>query len=193
MSPLVKTIIAALAGMIFLYAPFLWCRCRDEDPISYGLSWQFDKKSLAECLAVTAAVLVPLTIISLYWPVEQLPRSSSLFRSLNLAAAGGGAAVIEEVFFRGWIQPLFRKKFRAFWTVVLTSAIFAASHVFVARLPFLVAVFFPGCVMGILRERHGNISTSTLFHFLGNIWAIWFAPLIWPNMVDIRHFLEALL
>ena len=193
MSPLMKMIIPTLVGMIFLYTPFLWCRYRHENTDLYGLSWKFDKTKLTEGLVVTAVVLIPLTVISLNWPIEDLPRHSSLGRSLNLVAAGLAAAIIEEVFYRGWIQPLFRKKLPAFWAIVFTSAIFAASHVFVARLPFLFAVFIPGCVMGFLRERHGNISTSTLFHFLGNLWAIWFAPLVWPNLAEIKHFLEALL
>jgi membrane protease YdiL (CAAX protease family) len=52
----------------------------------------------------------------------------------------------------------------------------------VARSLFLFAVFFPGCIMGFLRERHGNIATSTLFHGIANMWAIWFAPLKWPSL-----------
>lgn len=188
-----KMIIPTLVGMVFLYTPFLWCRYRHENPDLYGLSWRFDRRKTIECLLVTAIVLTPLTIISLHWPLEELPRHSTLGRTLNLVAAGLAAAIIEEVFYRGWVQPLLRRKLPAFWAIVVSSAIFAASHVFVARLPFLFAVFVPGCVMGFLRERHGNISTSTLFHFLGNMWAIWFAPLVWPNWPEIKQLLEALL
>jgi membrane protease YdiL (CAAX protease family) len=80
------------------------------------------------------------------------------------------------------MQPLFRKKFSAILSIIFTSAIFACSHVFVARAPFIFAVFFPGMIMGFLRERHGNISTSTLFHAAGNIWAIWFVPAHFPTL-----------
>jgi membrane protease YdiL (CAAX protease family) len=177
-----KNVIPTVVGLIFIYAPFLWCRLRHEQPESYGLSWRPDRRGLRECLIITALVLVPLTYVSLNWPLESLPRSSSLWRSLNLGASGIAAAVIEEIFYRGWIQPLFRKKFSALWSIAFTSALFALSHVFVASTPFLFAVFIPGCVMGFLRERHGNISTSTLFHAAGNLWAIWFAPLVWPSM-----------
>ena len=164
-----------------MYTPFIWCRYRREDPASYGLSWKFTPKSFRECLIVTTLVLIPLTIVAIHWPVESLPRHSSLYRTLNIGAAGLAAAFIEEIFYRGWVQPLFRKRFSAFWSIVMTSSIFAMSHVFVAQMPFLFAVFFPGCIMGFLRERHGNIATSTLFHGLANIWAIWFAPLQWPS------------
>ena len=177
-----KNILPTAAGLALVYTPFLWCRYRRETPESYGLSWRIDARSLAECLVVTAIVLVPLTLLSLNWPVESLPRQSAPMRTLNLAASGVAAAIIEEIFFRGWVQPLFRKKFSALLSVIFTSAIFALSHIFVAQTPFLFAVFFPGCVMGFLRERHGNIATATIFHGLGNLWAIWFAPLHWPSV-----------
>lgn len=170
------------AGLFFIYAPFLWCRWRKENPDDYGLYWQFTKKNFAETLVVTLSVLAILTIIALHWPFEHLPRHSAPLRTLNLAGAGLAAAVIEEIFFRGWIQPLFRKRFSAVAAIVLTGALFALAHIFVAQAVFLFAVFFPGCVMGFLKERHGNIATSTLFHALGNLWAIWFAPLHWPTL-----------
>jgi membrane protease YdiL (CAAX protease family) len=175
-------IIPTAAGIAFMGIPFLWCSLRRENPDSYGLSWKFESRNFAECLFITIVILAPLTIVSVYWPVESLPRHSSLGRSLNLAAAGVSAAIIEEIFYRGWLLPLFRKRFSAFWAIVFTSVLFALSHIFVAQTPFLFAVFFPGCVMGFLRERHGNISTSTLFHASANIWAIWFAPLRWPSI-----------
>jgi membrane protease YdiL (CAAX protease family) len=182
MNFVLKYVIPTAAGLAFVYTPFLWCRYRRESPESYGLSWKLDKRSFLECLAVTAAVLAPLTVISLNWPAENLPRYSAAMRTLDLAASGLAAAVIEEIFFRGWVQPLFRKRLSVFFSVVFTSAIFASAHIFVAQTPFLFAVFFPGCIMGFLRERHGNIATPTIFHGMGNLWAIWFAPLYWPTM-----------
>jgi membrane protease YdiL (CAAX protease family) len=175
-------LIPTLAGVALIGIPFLWCRVKREDPGSYGLYWKFERRSLIECLLITVVILLPLTIVSVNWPLESLPRHSNFSRSLYFATAGVSAAIIEEIFYRGWLLPLFRKRLSAFWAIALTSAIFAMSHIFVAQTPFLIAVFFPGCVMGFLRERHGNISTATLFHASGNIWAIWFAPMHWPTM-----------
>lgn len=167
---------------MLIYIPFLWCRYRREDPLDYGLSWKLEQKKVVECLIVTVAVLLPLTAIAINWPLERLPRQSGLWRTLDIGAAGLAAAIIEEIFFRGWVQPLFRKRFGALISISLTSALFALAHIFVAQTAFLFAVFFPGFIMGLLRERHGNISTSTIFHGLCNIWAIWFAPLKWPSL-----------
>jgi membrane protease YdiL (CAAX protease family) len=174
-------VIPTIAGVALMGAPFLWCRLRREAPEDYGISWKLEKKSFAELLVITAAVLLPLTIVSVNWPFESLPRHSTLWRSLNLMAAGTSAAIIEEIFYRGWLLPLFKKRLGAFWAIMFSSGLFALSHIFVADAIFLFAVFFPGCIMGFLRERHGNISTSTLFHAVSNIWAVWFAPLHWPS------------
>lgn len=169
-----------------MLVPFKWCERRGEDPDSYGLNWRIQRRQAVECAVATALILSALTLVSINWPYEQLPRHSTLGRTIDLALSGVGAAIIEEIFFRGWIYPLIRKKLSAWAAIVITSAIFAAAHIFVAQTIFLFAVFFPGVVMTIFRERHGNIGTATVFHACGNIWAIWFAPLVWPGSESLR-------
>jgi membrane protease YdiL (CAAX protease family) len=168
--------IAAIAGVCLVYTPFLWCGLRGEKPEDYGLSWKLSRKGAYECAAVTFLTLAVLTAASVNWPGEILPRRVSAAAALGMALNGAAAAVIEEIFFRGWVQPLLKKKFGAVAAIVFTGVLFALSHMFVAYAPFMIAVFFPGCIMGFLRERHGNISTCTLFHAAGNLWAVWFVP-----------------
>lgn len=168
-----------LIAAFLLYFPFVWCHFRKENPLSYGLTWKFSGKTLLECLATTFFVLVPLTVIAMNWPAESLPRSSPLARTLNLAGGGIAAAFIEEVFFRGWIQTLLRRRFLAPAAIGVTAAIFATAHLFMNPAIHSFAVFFPGVVMGILRERHGNIAAATGFHAMANVWAIWFSPSVW--------------
>ncbi|MDR0764443.1 MAG: CPBP family intramembrane metalloprotease [Synergistaceae bacterium] len=168
--------IPTVAGIFFACFPFLWCRARRESPESYGLRFAVSRGALRECAAVTFLILIPLTIVSVNWPGEDLPRRVGAARALKMAADGVGAALVEEIFFRGWLQPMLRKKFRAAAAVILTSAVFASAHVFVAQTSFMIAVFFMGCVMCGLRERHGDIAAPTLFHAAGNIWAVWFVP-----------------
>ncbi|MDR1137783.1 MAG: CPBP family intramembrane metalloprotease [Synergistaceae bacterium] len=168
--------VAAAAGICLVYTPFLWCRFKREKPEDYGLSWKLSREGIFECLIITCFVLAVLTGIAVNWPGENLPRRVAAFTAAGIAVNGVAAAIIEEIFFRGWIQPLFKKKFGAMMSILFTSMIFALSHVFVANAPFIFAVFFPGCIMGFLRERHGNVSTSTIFHAVCNFWAIWFVP-----------------
>ncbi|MDR3164535.1 MAG: CPBP family intramembrane metalloprotease [Synergistaceae bacterium] len=176
LAALLKNILPAAVGIFFACFPFLWCRARGESPESYGLRLGVSRAGFYECAAVTFLILTTLTLVSINWPGEDLPRRVGLTRALKMASDGAGAALVEEIFFRGWLQPMLRKKFRAAAAVILTSVVFAAAHVFVAQVSFMIAVFFMGCVMCFLRERHGDIATATLFHAAGNIWAIWFVP-----------------
>ncbi|GHV52474.1 hypothetical protein FACS1894216_08690 [Synergistales bacterium] len=190
---LTSYVIPAIIGMAFVCVPFYWCKVYGVDSEEFGLSWRASKANLTECLLITGAFLAPLTVISLHWPAESLPRTLYFGRALNLLVAGCSAAIIEEVFYRGWIQPLIRKKLGVIPSIIITSALFAVSHIFVAQTAFIFAVFVPGCVMAFLRERHGSIATSTVFHAAGNVWAIWFAPLEWPTKVWVIHKLMQLL
>lgn len=193
MNAIIKAVVPSLVGLALFYIPFIWCRYKKIDSAAFGLSWTSKRKNLVECLLLTAAILGGLTLISLNWPWESLPRRMSLRSIFNLGTAGLAAAIIEEVFYRGWLQQLLKKKLPVALAVILTSAIFASSHVFVAQAPFMIAVFFPGCIMGFLRERHGNIATSTLFHGLSNLWAIWYSPFVWPTMDWVMQKLSSLL
>jgi membrane protease YdiL (CAAX protease family) len=178
-------LIPALAGAALVLIPYIWCWRGGEQPEAYGLSWKFSRCGLVECASLTALILLVLTVVSMNWPGESLPRHSSLSRTAAMAVNGVSAAIIEEVFFRGWLQSMFRRRMGAVAAIAVTGAIFASAHVFVARAAFIVAVFFPGCVMGALRERHGNISTSTLFHATANLWAIWFVPRHFPSLNEL--------
>ena len=92
MSHLLRLILPTLVGAALVLIPFRWCAYRKEDPVTYGLSWRFEKRALFECLFITACVLIPLTYVSINWPYEELPRSSSFFRTVDIASAGLAAA-----------------------------------------------------------------------------------------------------
>lgn len=129
-----------------------------------------------ETLVVTAAVLAVLTAVALAWPWEELPRHRGLRSVAELAASGLAAAVIEETFFRGWLQPMFAKKLGPYAAIVAVNLIFAPVHLVAAPYWISLCTFFPGLVMGWLKYRHNSLLPPALFHFLGNVWAIWFFP-----------------
>lgn len=159
-----------------LYFPNLWCRLREEAPESYGLCWNFNRRDFIQTLLITGGVLVLLTVVALHWPWDTLPHKRTLGEVLNMGAGGLAAAVIEETFFRGWLQPLFAKRYDPYVAIVLTNLIFTPIHLFVAPNLISLCIFFPGCIMGWLKHRYNNLFPPALFHFLGNVWAIWFFP-----------------
>jgi hypothetical protein len=165
----------AVAALL-LYGPYLWCRLRDEPTNLYGLDWRLDRRGTLEALAATLLTLVPLTGIALWWPWDDLPHSRSGEYAFTFAASGLAAAVIEETFYRGFLQTILRRRLPFLAALTITSGLFAASHLILFPRLLFLATFFPGLVMGTLRERNGTVAPGALYHFLCNIWAIWFFP-----------------
>lgn len=130
-----------------------------------------------EVLYWTVGTLIPLTVVALHWPGLSLPRSVPLGSVCMFALAGVTAACIEEVFFRGWLQSILRPLCPAVARVPLVALLFAITHLFFHPEYIYLATFFPGLVMGILRERYDTVTPAILYHGLGNLWAIWFFPL----------------
>lgn len=169
-------ILSFAAGAALLYFPYVWCALRREDPSDYGIRWEIDSRALKETLAVSAAVLLILTPVALLWPWDKLPHARTLNEAFIYSSSGAAAAVIEETFFRGWLQTILRRRLPALPAILITSAVFASCHLFPAPKLFMLTTFFPGVIMGALREKYDNTLPGMIFHFLGNIWAVWFFP-----------------
>ena len=172
--------ISFLVALFMLYFPYEWCKRRHESEIFYGLKWFLTKKSKRDVIIALAVTLIPLTIITFYWPVEWGGRGlkhPSFWNALDALAGGIAAAFIEETFFRGWLQTLTVKKFGVYIGIFITTLLFALSHLIVLTGWLRVATFFPGLVMAILRHRGGSVLPSIIYHAVCNVWAVWLAPI----------------
>ena len=136
----------------------------------------FEKRAIAQTLIITAFTLSMLTAVALVWPWDDLPHRRPFDMVLKLIISGLAAAVAEEIFFRGWMHPTLRRRYSAAVSIVAVNLVFAPLHLIAAPYFISLLTFFPGLIMGWLRERYGNILPSIIFHFLGNVWAIWFFP-----------------
>ncbi len=165
-----------LIATIMLYGPYLWCHLTSENYSDYGIQWSFGSKDLKIVFILILATLIPLTIIAMNWPGQSLPRTVSLERTVTLALSGIVAAIVEETFYRGWLFTLVRRRFGPWNTILIVSAIFALSHLLLKIHILRFATFFPGLVMGFLREKSKNIVPGMIYHGIGNIWSIWFFP-----------------
>jgi len=153
-------------------------------------------RPLRALLALAATVLVVLPAFAIgYRAASGLP----LLGPLDMAGFAGDlartlvlAALPEEMFFRGYVQPALAARLggpadgpvgvRALWTrpVALSIAgsalLFAVTHAVleprwlsVGALARLLT-FFPGLVFGALRVVTGSIWAPALFHALCNAW-----------------------
>jgi uncharacterized protein len=87
-------------------------------------------------------------------------------------------ALPEELFFRGFLLDLLERSMppkRRIWgggigkALVLSSALFALSHVLVAFDPRRLAVFFPGLVFGWMYSATRSILAGVIFHTCANL------------------------
>ena len=170
------------AAAFMFYFPYFWIRASNQSEKDFGLSRPDDiYKSLLSVSAALALTLTPLTIISYIWPDEwggPGPYHRELWNAIDLLGGGIAAAIIEETFFRGWMQTLIVRKAGVIWGILITSLIFGASHLVVMTGWLRFATFGPGIVMGILRHYTGSIYPAMLYHAICNIWAVWYAPVL---------------
>ncbi len=172
-----------IAAAFMLYFPYEWCRFRHESEESYGLKWYLTDRSKRDVIIALAVTLIPLTVITFYWPYEWGGRGlkhPGLWRALDQLGGGIAAAFIEETFFRGWLQTLTVRKFGVYAGIFITTLLFALSHLVALTGWLRVATFFPGLVMAVLRHRGGSVLPSIIYHALCNVWAVWLAPVVVP-------------
>lgn len=102
-------------------------------------------------------------------PYVNLPKEKMQFLSF---AAIFMAPVVEEIFFRGFMQPAMVKYVGVFGGVLLTAFIFGISHVqYLDYSTALVSVISIGLILGVTKETTGSIVPCVLAHFLNNLYA----------------------
>jgi membrane protease YdiL (CAAX protease family) len=172
----IASIISLFIAAFLLYFPYIWCRMKKEPYDVYGLRWFMTKAAWRDVIVLLALTLIPLTPIAMNWPGGHMPYRLSFSTVLELLGSGIAAAFIEETFFRGWVQTLFGRKMRPFFAIIVTSFLFACTHLIISPSWIRFATFFPGLIMGWLRWRHGSVMPAILYHALGNVWSVWFFP-----------------
>ena len=172
-------IIGLLVASFMLYFPYEWCRLRGESERDYGLKWFLTRESKRDVIIALAITLIPLTVITFYWPYEWGGRGlkhPDIWTALDQLGGGIAAAFIEETFYRGWLQTLLTRKLGLWLGILLATLAFALSHLVVLTGWLRVATFFPGLVMAVLRHRGGSVLPSIIYHAVCNVWAVWLAP-----------------
>jgi membrane protease YdiL (CAAX protease family) len=124
---------------------------------------------LSDQLSTLTSDLVPAELseqlreVQLRW----LRVSSPLEWVVKLATIGVGAAVSEELMFRGFIQSALSRSMRPASAVLWTSFLFMALHIL--PLPSFVAA---GLVLGLAALASRSIAVPVLIHFLNNASAL---------------------
>ncbi len=84
----------------------------------------------------------------------------------------------EELFYRGYLlnrmEKIFPQQFSIFGiplTIgnIITSALFALTHLLIGFNPQRLGVFFPSLIFGIIKSRSGTLLGAVVFHASANI------------------------
>ncbi len=88
--------------------------------------------------------------------------------------------VLEELTFRGWLQPLlYQRQWGAAHYAglsaanLLTTLLFAASHLVWHSWPQALAVILPSLVFGYFRDRYDRVGPSVALHVFYNSGFVW--------------------
>lgn len=77
----------------------------------------------------------------------------------------------EELFFRGFLYPAFKKRFGFGWALIISSFIFAISHL---SLWLVLPMVFIGLIAVLLYEKTSSLYPPVLLHILNNLLAVLF-------------------
>lgn len=81
-------------------------------------------------------------------------------------------APLEELFWRGTVQPSLGVGRSRLWAIGVTTAVFMGFHVPTLQLPLISAAFLGGLVWGWLRERTDGVAAPVIAH------AIWTGAMV---------------
>lgn len=96
--------------------------------------------------------------------VEQLTTPWPLFVTIVLVAPA-----VEEIFFRGFVFAGLRGHYGWRWAMVVSAALFAASHLSVT---FFIPAFALGCLFAYLYQRSGSVWPGMIAHGAVNALAV---------------------
>jgi membrane protease YdiL (CAAX protease family) len=97
--------------------------------------------------------------------MSQGQQLTSLHLVLFLLGTAIVAPIVEEIFFRGMLFPLMRRRLPAWLAIITNAAIFAALHFIPILLPMLFAM---GLLLTFVRARTDSVVPGIIIHSLNN-------------------------
>ena len=179
------TAVGSLAGMWIVYAAVialtlaargsgrpaddLGLRIKLPDPalgLLLGLASSFIVVNVVYVVLRLTSVVDDADMDKLDDPAKQLGDAAQGTGFLVLALfVGIGAPVVEEILFRGFLQPAAIRRFGPAAGIVVTALVFGVIHFQALQFP---ALFAFGLVLGIMAHRFGRLGPSIFAHMVFN-------------------------
>ena len=175
-TPILLPVQVVFYGFIYL-ALLLTFRTRYGKPVFASLGWRhagFNNGIAALGGGVLAFLITGLAAL-LRTPQVPSPLDRFLKSPVNLALFAALAVTLaplfEELFFRGFLQPLLSRTFGVLAGISITSLVFGLMHApeYAWAWQYVVAVSAAGAVFGWVRARTNSIIPSTIMHGCYNL------------------------
>jgi membrane protease YdiL (CAAX protease family) len=166
-----------LSLQLGLYLLFYGCfvlifHVRYRAPVLRSLGWRRTRFPLAVGVVVGPALALFVSLIAwllhtpkIETPFETMLNSRLAFALLTVTAVIA-APIMEELFFRGFLQPLLCRSFGILAGIAFTAAVFGAAHgaEYQWTWQYILAVGIVGLVFGWVREWSNSLLPSTIMH-----------------------------
>jgi len=149
---------------------------------AFGLSLNRLPSSISLGIFATAIIILTTTFISVIFsqftgtepknPYMEMPEDR--LRWITILAVFF-APIVEEIFFRGFMQPAISKLAGPFFGILITALIFGISHT--QYLDYSTAIFSVtaiGLILGITKYKTGSVMPGIFAHFFNNLLAVVF-------------------
>lgn len=163
-----------------LYLAFVYIfQVRHKQPVMRSLGWRPSHFGVGASLGAGALLAIVVELLASLLktpeksPIEQFTNTPlSLF--LVSVIAVGFAPLFEELFFRGFIQPLLTRDLGAIAGIIISGTLFGALHLFEYgnAWQYGLAISLVGIVLGAIRYRAKSVVPGTLVHACFNSIAV---------------------
>jgi uncharacterized protein len=190
-NPVVSLIVTLLPFQLMLALVVVFAARRSKEPFKQRLGLlpvsgrKFGIVKLTTLAAFTLATALALCILSVMYVGLAMPPSS-----VSAVVEGGSVwtilllsvlmsivpALVEETFFRGYLQRRFLERWSPAVAIGVTTLLFAVMHF--DSLAHIVAVIPLGIVTGLLAYRTNSVKPGMVVHALHNVGTVMFTALV---------------
>ncbi|MEI7473552.1 MAG: type II CAAX endopeptidase family protein [bacterium] len=144
---------------------------------SMGIDFSETPKYLSQGLTTSFFILLGTALITYLFTNYTATSDDSAYANLSIDKlriislfAVFFAPIVEEVFFRGFMQPAMSKYMGAAGGIIATALVFGFSHTqYYGSYVALVSVIFIGLVLGMARHISGSIMPGVFAHLINNL------------------------
>jgi uncharacterized protein len=175
-TPILLPVQVAFYGFIYL-ALYFTLKRRYGRPVFASLGWRRTRFNLGIAALGGAVLAFGISGLAALLHTPQVPSPLDRFLkspvdlALFAALAVTLAPLFEELFFRGFLQPLLSRTFGMAAGILITALVFGLLHApeYAWAWQYVVAVSLAGAVFGWVRARTNSIIPSTLMHACYNL------------------------